>query len=343
MSEEKPPTSPAREPARRRAVSLVTSIVIALLVVACVSEGFLIYLKQLQVVASSQAAEQVSGHIAKLEREQENTENVLQRYYQLVGPGDPAALEELVRSARPPNLRGYLNELQARLDTTLTKLDEKETGWAGMEKARNEAIEARGKAEVQLTQRTEEFLQKLDGLTKQIESAQAARDKEVGALQERVDELQKELKDSDERFDETANAYSELVRTHKAVTNWYQRHLSKVRVLLALSLRVAPETVGLSQAMVAADRLTVTLTDSGDEPVRFPRDARLQEGMRFVIYDRQRRPKCLVQLANVLPDKALGQVVEKYPQYSPVSPGDLAELDLAYEELRTRPRPPSDL
>ena len=343
MSEEKSPAPPTKERPRRRAIPLVTSIIIALLVVACLTESFLIYLKQLQVVASSQAADQVAGHIAKLEREKENTENTLKRYYELVGPGDAAQLEELVRNARPPTVQGYLSGLEGKLTTTTTRLDELETGWKGMEKARGEAIQARGAADVQLIQKTTEFLQRLEALTEQLKAEREARSTDVNSLQAEVDELQEDLKDSDRQFNEVGDKYNKLLRTHKAVTNWYQEHLSKVRVLLALSLRVPPKSVGLSEAVVAADRLSVTLTDSGEEPVRFPRDARLREGMRFVIYDRQRRAKCLVQLVNVLPDKALGQVVEKYPQYSPVSPGDLAVLDLAYEELRTRPRPPSGL
>jgi hypothetical protein len=39
-------------------------------------------------------------------------------------------------------------------------------------------------------------------------------------------------------------------------------------------------------------------------------------------------------LANVLEDKALAQVVEKYST-EPVAAGDPAELYLAYEEVRT--------
>lgn len=340
MSEEKSPAPTTKPPPRRRAIPLVTSIIITLLVIACLTEGFLIYLKQLQVVASSGAADQVAGHIAKLEREKGDTENTLKRYYELVGPGDPAQLEELVRNARPPTVRGYLSEQEAKLTTTTTKLDELETGWKGMEKARDEAIQARGAADVQLIQKTTEFLQRLEALTKQLQAEQDARSKDVAALQAEVDELEGRLTDEEERSNDLGSKYNKEKQTRRALENWYQEHLSKVRVLLALSLRVPPESVGLSEAVVAADRLSVTLTDSGEEPVRFPRDPRFQEGMRFVIYDRQRRAKCLVQLVNVLPDKALGQVVEKYPQYSPVSPGDLAILDLAYEELRTRPGPP---
>ncbi len=343
MSEEKSPAPTTKPPPRRRAIPLVTSIIIALLVAACLTEGFLIYLKQLQVVASSQATEQVAGHIAKLEREKENTENTLKRYYELVGAGDAAQLEELVRNARPPTVQGYLSELEGKLTTTTTRMDELQTGWKGMEKARDEAIQARGAADVQLTQKTTEFLQRLEALTKQLQAEQEARSKDVNSLQAEVDELEGRLKDEEKRSDDLTSRYNQEKQTRRALENWYQEHLSKVRVLLALSLRVPPESVGLSEAVVAADRLSVTLTDSGEEPVRFPRDPRFQEGMRFVIYDGQGRAKCLVQLVNVLPDKVLGQVVRKYRGYSPVSPGDLAVLDLAYEELRTRPGPPSSL
>jgi len=346
MNQEGSPTTPAKPPRRRRSVPLITSIIIILLAGACITEGFLLYLKQLQITASSQATEQAAGRIAKLEREKEDTENTLSRYYKLVGPGDLAELREQVRNTKPPTLRGYISELESKLTTTITKLDEKETGWAGMEKARNDAIQARAKAEVQLTQKTTEFLQRLAALTKQLQTEQEAHRKDLKALQEKVAEVEKDLKNADDLFDKAVADANQASRRNKALEAWYQVHLNKVRVLLARLLRVQPESVGLSPALLAADRLEITVDgaeSAGDVPyVRFltPQDKELETGMRFVIYDNKRRPKCLVQLRAVLPEKALAEVVQKYSQ-DPVKPGDLAELDLAFEELRKLPAPPS--
>ena len=142
MNQERSRTTPAKPQPRRRSVPLITSIIIILLVAACMAEGFLLYLKQLQITASSQATDQAAGRIAKLEREKGDTENTLNRYYTLVGPGDPAELEEQAREATPPTLSGYISELEAKLQTATTKLDELQAGWVDMGNTRDEAIKA---------------------------------------------------------------------------------------------------------------------------------------------------------------------------------------------------------
>ena len=68
MNAEKPAASasaPFGRP-RRRAVPLLTSVVIVVLVIACAAEGYLIYLKQLQVVSSSMDSDLIRGELTKL-------------------------------------------------------------------------------------------------------------------------------------------------------------------------------------------------------------------------------------------------------------------------------------
>jgi len=337
------PTAPEVRKTRRRSVPLITSIIIILLVAACTAEGFLIYLKQLQVTASSQATDQARGRISKLEREKENTENTLGLYYTLVGAGDIAPLQEKVRNSTPPTVRGYISELEGKLQTTATKLDELQTGWDAMQRTRDDAIKAAEEAKSEATRSAEQFSQKVGQLTEELKAERERHQGDVKALEDEVAGLKKDLKDADDVSQKAVEAANKESRRHRAVENWYKEHLTKVRVLLALSLRIPPEDLDLNESVLTEDLVTITLTTSGEEPVRFPSDPRLQEGMRFVIYGRQRQAKCLVQLVNVLPDKALGQVVEKYPQYSPVSSGDVAKLDLAFEELRGLPEPPSSL
>ena len=332
MSESTVPAPPA--PVRRRTVPFVTSLVIALLAIACLTEGAVIYWKQLQVEISSQVTDQVRDRIAKNERELQQTNYTLQQYAEVVGSSDPARLKEQVKGAKPPTVAGYLSELETKLQTTLTKLDELQSGWTGMAQARDDAIKGRVTAESELTKKGEEFRQTADRLVKQLEGEQEARRKDVEGLQQKVVDLEQKLKDDDTRYDAMVRTYNEAVQRELRA----QERVDRLRLLLAQTLRVPPPA-GLTPGLLANDRLELSVT--GAESVQnisyvrlpIPQNRPLAAGMRFLILDSQRRAKCLVQLANVLPDKALGLVVEKYSA-DPVVPGDLADLDLAYEELR---------
>jgi hypothetical protein len=329
-------TTPA--PVRRRTIPFVTSLLITLLAIACVVEGFVIYLKQLQVGVSAQDTAQVRDLIAKNKRELEQTNYTLQQYAEVVGSSDLAALKEQVKGAKPPTVQGYLSGLETKLQTTLTKLDEMQSGWSGMEKARDDAIKAEVKAETELAKKAEEFRQTADLLAKQLPTEQEAHRKDVENLQQKVADLEQKLKDEDKRYDEMAKTYNEASQREDG----YQKRVDRLRLLLAQTLRVPPPP-GLSPALLVGHRLQLRVAAAESVQnisyVRFPipPDRTLEVGMRFLIFDSQQRPKCLVQLANVVPEKspekALGLVVEKYST-DPVVTGDVAELDLAYEEVR---------
>jgi archaellum component FlaC len=340
MSEGTAPVPPA--PVRRRTVPLVTSLVIALLAVGCLTEGFIIYWKQWQVEASSQITEQVRGTIARYERDLEQTNYTLQQFTQVVGSSDLGRLAEQVKGAKPPTLQGYLSELEAKLQTTVTKLDEMQSGWSAMQKARDDAIKAQVTAESELTKKAEEFRQTADRLVSQLQAEQDGHRKDVEGLQQKVADLEQKVNEWKAHYDDAANKYNQALQRQRSLEVWYQERLDRLRLLLAQTLRVPPPP-GLSPALLANDRLELRVAGAESvgniSYVRFPipPDRTLAVGMRFLVYDSQRRPKCLVQLTNVVPErapvKALGLVGERYSA-EPVAAGDLAELDLAYEELR---------
>jgi uncharacterized protein YukE len=335
MSESTTPAPPA--PIRRRAIPFATSILITLLAVACVAEGFLIYLKQLQVMASSQITEQVAGTIAKYKRDLEQTTNSFQQFVEVVGSSDLPHLQEQAKGAKPPTVEGYLSELESKLQTTLSKLDEMQSGWTGMGKARDDAIKAQVASDTELKRKADEFHQTADLLAKQLQAEKDARQKDVTDLQQKVADEQKKVKDADEVSSRAAKEHNDFLEAFRKT----QERVDRLRLLLAQTLRVPPPP-GLSPALVANDRLELRVAAAESVQnisyVRFaiPADRPLDVGMRFLILDSQRRTKCLVTVTNVLSDKALAQVMEKYSA-EPASTGDLAELDLAYEEVRKPP------
>jgi len=349
MSEEKPPKPPASVVSKpRRSVPLVTTIIVTCLAVAVAAEGFYIYLQRYQIMEFQDNATNAGDEIAKLRRELQQTNYSLQRYYQLVGPGDLGDLEERVRSANPPTLRGYISQLEARLQTTVSKLDELQAGWDSMNQRVQEAVKAKAAAQAQLTQKTEEFARKLEGLTARMEAQRKDHQKALAALQAKVADLEKRLRDEEKHSDELAAKYNQEHQARRQLEAWYRQRLNKVRTLLAQALGVPLASVGLSEALLAADRLQIPVaaaeSAAGLSYVRFepPPGRKLEVGMRFIIYDRQGRWKCTVRLTNVETDKVLGLVEQTNPESGePVRAGDLALLDLAYEELRSPPAPPS--
>lgn len=332
MSESTPAPPP---PKRRRAIPLATSVIITLLAVAAAVEGVVIYWMHWQVMASSQVSDQVRDLITKRERELQQVNNTLQQYGELVSDADLGRLKEQVKDANPPTLEGYLSGLEGKLKATLSKLDEMQTGWSAMEKARSDAITAQVTAETEVKKKAEEFRQTADLLAKQLQAEKEARQKEVQDLQQKVTEAQGQLKKSEDASNEAVTKHNALLTALGNV----QRRVDRLRLLLAQALRVPPPA-GLSPALLAAERLELSVATAESlqniSYVRFalPADRTLEPGMRFLVLDSQRRPKCLVRVTNVLSDKALAQVVEKYLA-EPVAPGDPAELDLAYEEVRT--------
>lgn len=349
MSEEKSsaPSAPAAAKPRR-VVPLVTTIILTGLAVAVAAEGFYIYLQRYQIERFQNNATNSGDEIAKLRRELRQSGYSLQRYYQLVGPGDLGDLEERVRSATPPTLRGYLGQLEAKVQTTTSKLDELQSGWDNMTQRVQEAIKAKATAEAQLTQRTEEYARKLEGLTAQIQTEREENRKAIEALQTKVAESEKRLRDAEKRYDDLVSKYNQERQARRRLEAWYQQRLARVRALLAQSLQVPLATVGLSEALLAGDRLQMPVADAesaGDiSYVRFDPlpGRRLEAGMRFIVYDRQGRWKYTVRLTNVETDKIMALVEQTNPRSGePARPGDLAQLDLAYEELRKPPTPPS--
>jgi hypothetical protein len=332
MSEGTPAPAP---PQRRRAIPLATSVIITLLAVASAVEGVVIYWMHWQVMASSQVSDQVRDLITKRERELQQVNNTLQQYGELVSYADVGRLKEQVKDANPPTLEGYLSGLEGKLKTTLSKLDEMQSGWSAMEKARDDAIKAQVTAETEVKKKAEEFRQTADLLAKQLQAEKEARQKDVADLEVKVAKAQEELKKSEEVSNEAGRKHNALL----AALGDGQKRVDRLRLLLAQALHVAPPA-GLGPALLVTDRLELSVAAAESlqniSYVRFPipADRKLEVGMRFLILDSQRRPKCLVQLANVLEDKALAQVVEKYST-EPVAAGDPAELDLAYEEVRT--------
>jgi hypothetical protein len=332
MSESTPPPAP---PQRRRAIPLATSVIITLLAVASAVEGVVIYWMHWQVMASSQVSDQVRDLIAKRERELQQVNNTLQQYGELVGYGDLGRLREQVKDAKPPTLEGYLSGLQSKLTTTGSKLDEMQGGWSAMEKARDDAIKAQVTAETELKKKAEEFRQTADLLAKQLQAEKEARQKDVADREQKVAKAEENVRSAEASSDEAAKKYKDALDALGRT----QERVDRLRLLLAQTLRVPPPP-GLSPALLVADRLELRVAAAESlqniSYVRFaiPTDRTLAVGMNFLILDSQRRPKCRVQVTNVVPDKALAQVVEKYSA-EPVAAGDPAELDLAYEEVRT--------
>jgi Skp family chaperone for outer membrane proteins len=337
-------TAPAPSaPLRRRSVPFVTSLLITLLAVACVAEGFLIYLKQYQLARFTVDATTAGDELKRFKRELEQTNNTLQQYGELIGYADLASLKEHVKDANPPTLEGYLSGLEGKLKTTLSRLDEMQSGWSAMEKARDDAIKAQVTAETEVKKKAEEFRQTADLLAKQLQAEKDARQKDVEDLQQKVAEAEKNLRDSESKSNEAVTNHNAVL----AALGKAQERVDRLRFLLAETLRVPPPP-GLGPALLANDRLELRVSTA--ESVQnisyvrlpIPPDRTLAVGMRFFILDSQRRPKCLVQLTNIVPEKApekaLGLVVEKYSA-EPVMVGDPAQLDLAYEELRKPPVP----
>ena len=332
MSQEKPAERvSASAPRRYKAAPLIATITVVVLVIACAAEGYLIYLKQLQIVSGSMDSEVIKGELTKLQTNLEQANRSVTRYGDLVGYYDLGELEEKVRDAQPPSARGYITKLETDLQVMATKLD-------GLQRERDTLKKDRDKAFAEKTAAETTFREELGKADQQVRQLEQDLKNEKAAHTTAVEDLQAQVTEWKGKYEKSKSDYEEVRLRHdleQAKRQKLETRVEMLRVLLAQRLGVATPT-GLSAVPLFPHQLRVEVVSamSGAENyVTLAPHRKLEEGMRFYIYSAGGQPKCLIEVKNVYPDRVLADVIQALSE-EPAKAGDIADLDLAYEEIR---------
>ncbi len=335
MNEEKPTASapaPFGRP-RRRAVPLLTSVVIVVLAIACAAEGYLIYLKQLQIVSGSMDSDLIRGELTQLQTNLDQANSTLQEYTSLLGYYSVGDLREAVKDAPTGTARSLVDNMNTELQLALAKIARLEASIA----ERDNTIQGMQTVEGQLRSEIAVEKQRAERSELLLGNEQQAHSNDVQRLEAESADWKKKFERSDADYADAARSQREELQKRLDLAAHSRAREEVLRVLLAQRLRV-PVPGGLSAAVLAPYQLRLQVASATRDPVNrvvLPFHPDLEEGMHFNIYgpDSQ-QAKCRIEVQIVHEDRAHAEVIAVYGRYEPVRAGDLADLDLAYEEIR---------
>jgi len=208
MSQEKPAERvSASAPRRYKAAPLIATITVVVLVIACAAEGYLIYLKQLQIVSGSMDSEVIKGELTKLQTNLEQANRSVTRYGDLVGYYDLGELEEKVRDAQPPSARGYITKLETDLQVMATKLD-------GLQRERDTLKKDRDKAFAEKTAAETTFREELGKADQQVRQLEQDLKNEKAAHTTAVEDLQAQVTEWKGKYEKSKSDYEEVRLRH---------------------------------------------------------------------------------------------------------------------------------
>jgi len=327
----------------------VRTVLVVLLVIACIVEGFYLYIKTIESRGSTAMA---LNKINSLERELDGYRNSFELYRELMGyrERDFPAVQERIRKSdpQPPTVQGYVSYLENRLQQTLTELEGYRTRQEMVENARKKAVQEAVDAQTKLDQRTTEFQNQLTRLSGLLEAEKKAREEDKKLLNDRLADLQTKLDQKDAEYNDVVRKHNTAVaELDKAKEDYrlYRQMTDAQRDRLVLLLAQAlntPPPPGINPNLLTLYRVDTTVNQVNPHPdggiyvsLNKPTNVDLNKGMRFVIRGKSGELKALVEVKNVRETDGLATVIGWYGDPSrSIEPGDVAELHLGFEEVR---------